>query len=601
MRAWKLLELCLLHMREPLADDRPRSFLFRTLEDLRTLSTRWPAEHLALAEPAAALFATVLADALATCAIGLALLRDMAAPPSKGDADDASATAQPPPLSEIASIAVALRAEATRLESLLVLVRTVDRLNGSWAKAVECWNPATLLVQGSLSLFWTKHISKGQTKDGGAPSTSPVAIPRDTFLAAIAACYMPLSEEDAQRLLPWLRPDMRDRINLAEVVSVLDAPGTGGLWRALLFCTSWPELCAEGLIPAVVAGGKEGDLAITDEVLLTEKRSQARAVILPGWSRSTLLNERGPYQALRALGMEMAVDVKGKGLLVQFPSEAVAKALQQPLPALMKTLQELLGKGTPVGFPAKPAAPASVERCISEQAGTMFRIQDGRQRHMTLSQILRRKVLELQDSMQNLMALWHHPQVSEEAGDDRGKSGASTVESGWAALKESHQELWVALREADHWEEAQSAAALRLNASMSAAVPDKDQLQQLEEQAAADAKESARLVAVNSILGRQIQMHAEVSKIESELALLESSFARARRELVGKYKELLQQIAGEEEELLAVSGKLAEKREAAAAIADSAVNLRLMLAERMIRVPPGPIGSTDEIEGQLNS
>eukprot|EP00971_Amphidinium_carterae_P190279 3776511-Amphidinium_carterae.1 len=112
--------------------------------------------------------------------------------------------------------------------------------------------------------------------------------------------------------------------------------------------------------------------------------------------------------------------------------------------------------------------------------------------------------------------------------------------------------------------------------------------------------------------------------MEGELAVLESSFARARRELVLRYQdtlkgfkfsvcrlcraqllqicmleqEILQQIVTEEEELLAVSGTLAQKRETALALclcvlwlhfsteaayaaADAVTDLRLILAERM--------------------
>eukprot|EP00971_Amphidinium_carterae_P223919 4443108-Amphidinium_carterae.1 len=101
-----------------------------------------------------------------------------------------------------------------------------------------------LPVSGGNTLAPSRCKLAERTASG---STLPVVVPSEDFLAAIASTYTLLNDEEGRGLLAWLRrspiwqflthktcgflginlrrPDVRERITLAEAVLVLDAPG----------------------------------------------------------------------------------------------------------------------------------------------------------------------------------------------------------------------------------------------------------------------------------------------------------------------------------------------------------------------------------------
>jgi len=443
-------------------------------------------------------------------------------------------------------------------------------------------DPASFLSNGPLERFWRRHF----------PGKS--AAPANQLLAALSKDYEPLVPAEQEELLAWLRPDDKDLVSVADAALILDGPG---VWRGVLFCTSWTELCPSALLRAITA-------ASPDDVVAQE---QQRSVLLPEWCRTRLRVERGALHLFRVLGLQAAVDVLGGGLLVQFAFPGIAEHVLQGQSQLSLVCRELLG-----GEVLRASGDISMAHCVSEMALSRFEIKDVREQHIVLSRIHRRMQRKLEDDAEEMLVLQERHttlvdnQLREQGEVDRPpsmRSISSHQNSGKAAdaaggersgLRTLLFDRQTAAFASLQLSQLQTDAELRWNASGSMSGKTLEAQEAIEQKLESMAvsvglqdQEDVLAKHINLCLCRHTQVRLEMSEMENTLVSLEANFAKSRRALLKREVELAGRIGNTEGKLAALSGNLAGRREAAREAEDALFDMRQELAEGMV-VLPGP-------------
>lgn len=566
-------------------DSQPESCKFRAylrppLEALQALLAA-PGE-IALQAEYADLFFTAAQDSVGTCLLVLALLKDRAA-------------AITVPMRHEAMLwpCVALQRQAQRLTALQALLESATE-----------WDPSSLLIGGALASFWQKHFP-GKAR-----------VPAGELVAALDASYEPLRDTDRRELLAHLRPDRDGIVSVADVALALDGPG--GLWRSMLLLISWPELCPRELLPTLMAGsGRDRHIASTAADLALEKKQRRRSVVVPGWSRERLRQNRAAFHVLYSVGMVVAADAQSEGLLVQFPTWATAMTLLAQPPNLLALMRELIGDSE---FVMQQCVRASAARCIADIAPAAFNIKGPRDLHIELSRIHHRKVLELNDDANDMLALQRQLHVLlQSRGAARNcefspRKVSHVFHTGMldARLEKSNQEsagdaraVLADLAEANRQTQQQvlenAEEDLRRIAAGSADQPTESQLTHLQADAALADHETVLLMEVNLCVNRRIRTRGEMSLLERRLVDLEATFAKLRRELLQRHDGLTAQIGAGEAELADLAARLPGRREAARLAEDAAMDARLELAEQMVPLPAGPLSpeAAEALEKEL--
>lgn len=592
---------CIAMVQAQSSDFKPRAYLLPELEETLRLASAAASEARlaagssvnAVGQPQRrdsssawpnAVLLPALTDAVSACLLVLALLED--APRAGGAQDARHERAFVPP--EVAFWpSVALRGQARRLKALRPLLEA----EASGGSVPAEWDPCKLFLSGSLAAFWRRHF----------PTCSTVLV--GDLAAALGSWFEALEPDELSELMRWLPEDDVGHVNIADVALVLDGPG---LWRSILFCTSWLELCPQEVMLAVMAGGGDRHVAMTAADLAAERRQKAKSALLDEWSRERLQSDRASFHALRALGVEVVADASrgsvNGGLLVQFPFPRLAQIVVSGSQSLTKVCQELLGGA---GLAARPVANVSLAQCVANTAASSWRIKEPRDQHIAFSRIHRRKRYELSDSMQDILSLQRQhrelvrahmrakgletdlptepPEPPSTAAD--GASGSTPLQPELLrSIQEAQSELYM-------WISARIEAELRNSAGEGKDDRLETQLAHLCTDAAYADTEEVLEAEMNICALQSTAASQEMLRVDQTLLSLENLFAKLRSQLLVRNRELDKHVAQADVELASLSGNLVLEREAAHAAADAALDSRLRLAEVMLPLPLPPLGS----------
>eukprot|EP00928_Gymnodinium_smaydae_P020382 TRINITY_DN17877_c0_g1_i1.p1 TRINITY_DN17877_c0_g1~~TRINITY_DN17877_c0_g1_i1.p1 ORF type:complete len:710 (+),score=111.14 TRINITY_DN17877_c0_g1_i1:127-2256(+) len=474
----------------------------------------------------------------------------------------------------------------------------------SIAEAAANWDPSTLLLSESLASFW-RHYFPGRA-----------AVPSAEFLTAIEMEYEPLTSSERTELLSWLQTTHSGQVAIVDVALVLD--GTG-LWRSILFCTSWPELLPQDVLPTIRAGGVARHIEMTAADIAAEKRQKQRSFLLPEWTRERLRADRSALHALRTLGVQVVANVgtssggggageggsTGGGMLVLCPFARVAQKFTSSSSSIRRVCRELIG-GT--GLAAAPVQNISLARCVGNTISARFDIQEPRSQHITLSRLHRRKSFELRDDALDALGLQQQRRDSLRdhlVTSDWGKSAVSADPAPRACLPlfvaapngrdddgnaAGRRELLFRIsgvqEERQHWTRLRWEAAMRWNAEGNADEPKELQLEHLGADLKLESFDEIVQAEANMCVGNLTRTSRDMSAMEQTLATLEQTFDRLRKELIKRGKELDQRIGETEEHLVTLSWELAQRREAMRTAANNSLDARLVLAELMMVPTP---------------
>lgn len=552
---------------------KPRGFLLPVLQRLCELAADGALKSLCSdrwRSPSGASLLQALGDAVDSCWVVLASLEDETLKPSW------AVNGKMPyfPL-------VTLRRQTQRLEALRTALQFA--VKGCEVPLSE-WDPSTVLVSGSLECFWRRHFP------------CQFAVPTTQFLEGFARNYECLSEAEGEELVAWLRVEGQDHISVADASALMDGIGP---WRSALLYTSWLELCPESLLHAIMAGGQDRHVAMTAADIAVEKRKKRCSVLLPGWSRAQLRTERSALVLLRALGLHVVADIRG-GLLVEFRFLGPSEQLMNKQSALAATCREVLGG---VGFAAVPVGIESIARCVAASASKAYRIDEARNRHVTLSRIRRRKTLELHDDAEDLLCLQKQHQTLIKGHFHQGGSDMVAIQSNALSssladgcenrltVREMLQENRVARRASQQCQLMRIEVEMLRIADMTFSEEVMPQLERLAVEESFVSHEAVLLMEINLYMERQTATRAAMSQMENTLVDLEASFARLRCQMMLRDDELSGRIEEAEAELVAASGSLAGRREASREVTDTILDACQELAEHMM---PLPLGSRED-------
>jgi len=220
---------------------------------------------------------------------------------------------------------VALRRLEAKLETLVDLFRDLHCPDLSFL-AVKRWRPGDFIASGDFSVFWRDHFPEQLRVRAG------------DFLYALrlrAGVSRGVNTEACSRLLPWLlfgrAPEGDPEREELEVVDLALLFDCFGMASGVTFCTKWEELLGHMYITAVCGRGDPGlgRAAMCAADIAQSRREQLASVLLPGWSRDKLRENRPLMRVLTTLGMSVACDAD-EGLLVTFAEPEVAACLVPP-------------------------------------------------------------------------------------------------------------------------------------------------------------------------------------------------------------------------------------------------------------------------------
>eukprot|EP00746_Dinoflagellata_sp_MGD_P001242 gnl/MRDRNA2_/MRDRNA2_102324_c0_seq1.p1 gnl/MRDRNA2_/MRDRNA2_102324_c0~~gnl/MRDRNA2_/MRDRNA2_102324_c0_seq1.p1 ORF type:complete len:631 (-),score=172.43 gnl/MRDRNA2_/MRDRNA2_102324_c0_seq1:236-2059(-) len=566
---WRRVEKCLQAVQAQPSDFKPRSFLLPPLKAFQELGRHSVIGP--LSNPAG-LFASVsLNDSVGAVLLILALLDDRSVLiPGQLHHDD------------VWRPQLTLRALGQRLSALYTLFETLKGVGGDWDAALRVWSPSSLLVSGDVAAFWEENFKQH------------TSVPAAELIPAISDAYEALNPKDAEKILAWLRPNAMDLISIADIALVFDGPG---FWARILFCTSWPELCEQALVTAVRAGHRNRLTASTAADLIQEKKRQPKLALLPQWSRDMLSSTRALVHALFALGMNLAADVHGTGLLLQFDSAATAQTMLGKNTHLKSMLRELHG----ISLPLAPATGVSMAKCVADVSAERWAIAEARDQHIAMSRIYARKVHELTDNTKQMEALQKRHEVILKAhvmGTEAPPLAPSSMRKSDGSLQALRKLMQVSVNideERQQWQFKQLDAEFMRNAEGSANEPVDSQRSHLAQDIAFDNQQTLLLMEINFCEKIRDVKRVEMSKMEQMLLDLEETFSKFRRRLILQDEDLTKRITDKENELVALNEMLGAKREEARKADSEACEMEMQLTELMVNVRPSGWKETEEL------
>lgn len=566
---WRRVEKAHQTVQAQPADFKPRSFLLpplKALHDLGRQSVIGP-----LSNPAGLFASVALNDSVGAVLLILALLEDRSVLiPGQLHLDD------------VWRPQLALHDQGQRLSALNVLFETLKGVGGDWDAALRVWSPSSLLVSGDIAAFWEENFKQH------------TSVPAAELIPAITEAYEPLDSKDAERLIAWLRPNAMDLISVADISLVLDGPG---LWTRILFCTSWTELCEQALVTAVRAGRRNRLTVSTAADLVLEKKRQQKLAMLPQWSRDMLCGTRALLHAVFSLGLQVAADVQGGGLLMQFESAATAQTMLGKATHLKAMIRELHG----ITLPVVPATAMSMAKCVADVSADRWVIAEARDQHIAMSRIYARKVHELTDNTKQMETLLKRHQALLRAhvlGTETGPPAPVAMRKSEGSLQDLRKLMQLGANvdeERQQWQFKQLDAEFQRNVEGSANEPVESQRNQLAQDISFDNQQTLLLMEINFCGKVRDLKRVEMSKMEQMLLDLEESFSKFRRRLILKDEDLTKRIGDKENELVDMNEALGTKRDEARKGDSEACELEMQLTELMVNMRPGGWKQTEEL------